>query len=145
MQLIIMAKYEGKKVIINRPVADVYNSITNLGAYQQRLEQLPAEVKEKIGNVTFTDNSIIIDTPPVGKIQFDIVEKSEPEFMKLAAANSPVPFEILVHTNAETENSCAVSTQINVEIPAMLRPMVGGKMQEAADKFSELISTFFKI
>lgn len=42
-----MAKYEGKPVTINRPVQDVYNSITNLGAYQQRLEQLPPEAKEK--------------------------------------------------------------------------------------------------
>ena len=65
--------------------------------------------------------------------------------MKLAAANSPVPFEILVHMSPETDASSKVFTELNVDIPAMLRPMIGGKMQEAADKFSELISTFFRI
>ncbi|MDE7026181.1 MAG: hypothetical protein K2O88_09940 [Paramuribaculum sp.] len=140
-----MAKYEGKPVTINRPVQDVYNSITNLGAYQGLLEQLPAEAKEKVGSVRFTDSSVIIAAAPVGEIQFDVVEKREPELMKLAAANSPVPFEILVHMSADGSNASKVSTELNVEIPAMLRPMIGGKMQEAADKFSELISTFFKV
>lgn len=140
-----MAKYEGKPVTINRPVQDVYNAITNLGDYQQRLEQPPPEAKEKIGSVRFTDSSVIITAAPVGEIQFNVVEKREPELMKLAAANSPVPFEILVHMSPETDASSKVSTELNVDIPAMLRPMIGGKMQEAADKFSELISTFFRI
>ena len=32
---------------------------------------------------------------------------------------------------------------IDVDIPVMLKPLVGGKMQEAADKFSEMLSTLF--
>ncbi len=140
-----MAKYQGKPVIINRPVQDVYNSITNLAAYQERLEQLPPEAKEKIGSVRFTDSAVVITAAPVGEIQFNVVEKREPQLMKLAAANSPVPFEIMVHMAPESDFSSKVSTELNVEIPAMLRPMIGGKMQEAADKFSELISTFFTI
>lgn len=138
-----MAKYEGKPVVIYRPATEVYHSITDLAAYQERLEQLPAEAKEKIGSVKFTDKSVIISAAPVGDIQFDVVETREPELMKLAAANSPVPFEIVVRIHPESETSCKVSTLLDVDIPAMLRPMIGGKMQEAADKFSELISVFF--
>ena len=33
-----------------------------------------------------------------------------------------------------------VTTVIDVEIPAMLRPFVGPKLQQAADKFGEMIS-----
>lgn len=140
-----MAKYEGKPVTIDRPALDVYNSITNLGAYQARLDELPQEAREKIGSVRFTDNSIFIAAAPVGEIQFDVAEKIEPELMRLSAANSPVPFNIIIRIAPEGDAACKVATELDVDIPAMLRPMIGGKMQEAADKFSELISTFFKI
>ena len=33
-----------------------------------------------------------------------------------------------------------VTSQIDVEIPAMLRPLVGPQLQKAADKFGELIA-----
>ena len=38
------------------------------------------------------------------------------------------------------ENSSSVQTLIDVEIPAMLRPLIGPQLQKAADKFGELIS-----
>lgn len=140
-----MAKYEGKPVVINHPVQDVYDRVTNLGTYQERLEQLPQEAKDKLGSVKFTDQSVIITAAPVGEIQFDVVEKQSPTLMKLSAVGSPVPFDIKLHFTPEGDNACKVSTELDVDIPAMLRPMVGGKLQEAADKFSEMISTFFRI
>ncbi len=140
-----MAKYEGKPVAINHPVKEVFDRITDIESYQTRLDQLPEEAKAKLGSVKFTGNSVIITAAPVGEIQFDVVEKRTCELMKLSAAGSPVPFDILLHFKPKGEDSSEVSTELDVDIPAMLRPMVGDKLQEAADKFSEMLQLFFKV
>ena len=45
-----------------------------------------------------------------------------------------------MHINPLTPDSSSVQTQIDVEIPAMLRPLIGPQLQKAADKFGELIA-----
>jgi hypothetical protein len=45
-----------------------------------------------------------------------------------------------VDFNAVSETETDVVTRIDVEIPAIVRPMVGPQLQKAADKFGELIS-----
>lgn len=138
-----MAKYKGKAVDVNQPATDVYNKISNLESYQQRLEQLPPELREKLGDVQFTDDSIIITAQPVGNIVFKITEKAEPEHVRLEAQQSPVPFAIIIHLDDNGNGTTKITPELNVDIPPMLKPMVGGKLQEAADKFGDLISTLF--
>lgn len=47
---------------------------------------------------------------------------------------------LIIEIEPEGDSSSRLQTSIDVEIPMMLRPLVGGKMQEAADKFSEMIA-----
>ena len=41
---------------------------------------------------------------------------------------------------AVSDTASEVETLINVDIPAMLRPLIGPQLQKAADKFGELIA-----
>ena len=138
-----MSIYKGKPAEVNQPIEQVYSKISNIGAYQDKLESLPAEAREKLGDVRFTDDAIIINTAPVGEICFAVTERHEPNLVRLAAKQSQVPFGIAIHLEATSPEATRISSEIDVDIPAMLRPMVGGKLQEAADKFSELITVFF--
>ncbi len=138
-----MAKYSGKAVVVNHPAHEVYSKISDLSSFQQRLEALPEAARNALGDVRFTSDSIVITAPAVGEMTFNVVERQPDSHMRLEAANSPVPFAIAINLAAESETSTKVETVLDVEIPAMLRPMIGGKMQEAADKFSEMFSTLF--
>jgi len=138
-----MATYSGKPVVIDHPASDVFNRISNLESFQQRLDLLPAEARAKLGDLRFTADSIIITAPAVGEMTFNVTERTAPSHLKLEAANSPVPFAITIDLKSLSGSSTEVATRLDVEIPAMLRPMIGGKMQEAADKFSEMFSTLF--
>ena len=93
-----------------------------------------------IGDVRFSHDSITLVTPQVGELQFDVVERKENERMVLSATKSPIPLTLAVNLKG-VENDTEVASVIDVEIPAMLRPMIGGKLQEAAEKFNELILT----
>lgn len=138
-----MAKYSGKPVTVNHTTEEVYNRISDLSFFQERLEALPAEAREKLGDVRFTSDSIAITAPAVGEMKFIINERTPNSHLGMAAENSPVPFAIKIDLKPLSETTTEVNTLIDVEIPAMLKPLIGGKMQEAADKFSEMFSTLF--
>lgn len=138
-----MAKYSGKPVTVNQAATEIYDKISNLSAFQQRIDELPAEAREKLGDVRFTDDKLIINAPAVGEITFVVAERVAPTLLRLSAENSPVPFNIVMNFKPLGETSTEVATDLDVEIPAMLRPLVGSKMQQAADKFSEMFSNFF--
>ena len=138
-----MATYKSKQVTISHPIEEVYEKISIIGAYQQKLDSLPAEVKDKLGDVRFEPDAIVITAAPVGEIRFAVKERIKPSSVKLSAEQSPVPLTLSVNLTPDSDSSTSAVSQIDVEIPAMLKPMVGGKMQEAADKFGELITTFF--
>ncbi len=138
-----MAKYQGKPVVVNHPADEVYAKIADLSTFQQRMDSLPPEAREKLGDVSFTSDSIVITAPAVGEMKFNVTERIPGSRLGLSAENSPVPFAIKIDLKALSEDTTEVNTLIDVEIPAMLKPLVGGKMQEAADKFSEMFGTLF--
>lgn len=135
-----MAKYSSKAVGIAMPTDAVYQRISHMSALQERLERLPQEQHAMIGEVKFTDSSVTINAPQVGEIRFDIVERVEPTRIVFAAANMPVSMSLAVDLRATDPEHTEVTSTIDVEIPAMLRPLIGGKMQEAADRFTDLLT-----
>jgi hypothetical protein len=74
----------------------------------------------------------------VGNIKLQVVELSTSK-ISMQAVSSPVPMALVVDMKPLSADSTEVTSAIEVEIPAMLRPMVGGKLQEAANKFGEMI------
>lgn len=138
-----MATYKSKPVVIAHPVNEVYDKISNIGAYQEKLDALPPQAREKLGDVRFEQDSIVITAAPVGEIRFTVEERTAPSRVRLKAEQSPVPLTLAVDLEPDSETSTKAVSTIEVEIPAMLKPLIGGKMQEAADKFGELLTTFF--
>lgn len=134
-----MARFSSKTV--NLPVsADVIcEKFSDLSRFESALEQLPDEQRAKIGDVKFDSDTLIIQTPQVGEIKFQRTELT-PEKIAFAAIGSPVPLNMIIDLKALSSDSTDLTTNIEVEIPAMLRPLLGGTMQKAADQFSQLIA-----
>ncbi len=139
-----MAKYTSKAVVLAVTKDEAYRNLTNLSAFQERLKNVPKEMLDKIGNIEFSENSIKFNTPQVGELQFDVVGREENKdgvsLVKFQAARSPIPLSLAIFIS-DKEGKAELTSEIDVEIPAMLRPMLGGKMQEAAEKFNEMICT----
>lgn len=133
-----MAKYTSKAAVLAVSQGDAYRNLTDLSAFQERIKSIPEEQLKQIGNIEFSENSIKFTTPQVGELQFDIVEKIEPRKIKFQAARSPIPLSLDIDIN-DNQGQAEVVSAIDVEIPAMLRPMIGGKLQEAVDKLNEMM------
>ncbi len=134
-----MAKYESKPVAVNQPIEALFDRFSDISLFQQKIEEIPAEERAKIGDVTFEADAICINTPQVGQLKFQVTERTAPGHIVFSAVGSPIPLSMVIDIKSISESVSEVVTAIDVEIPAMLRPLIGGKMQEAADKFGEMI------
>lgn len=135
-----MATYKSKTSVVEKPIEELYDKLSNLSNLGAQLDNLPKDQLEKIGNVKFEDNQFIISTPQMGEIAFAVIETHKPDKIVFGTPKSPVPLQMIVNLHEVNETSTEVSTAIDVQIPAILRPMIGPKLQEAADKFGEMIS-----
>lgn len=135
-----MSRYESKTVTVQKPIAEMFSRFSDLSFFEKQLEQLPEEQRAKLGEVHFAPDSIAIVTPQVGELKFQVIERHEPDKIVFGSPSSPIPLTMSVNFAEVSPEATGVTTVIDVEIPAMLRPFVGPKLQQAADKFGEMIS-----
>lgn len=134
-----MAQYNSKPVTVNKSAHDIVEKFSDLSAFGQALDSMSEVDRERVGDVKFEKDSITIDTKQVGRIAFKVTERT-PSKVAMIAEGSPVPLVLSVNLKPLDETSTEITTAIDVEIPAMLRPMIGGAMQKAVDQFGDLMA-----
>lgn len=135
-----MAKYKSTPTTINRSAEELFDRFSDLSHLQGALDGLTPEQRSQVGEVEFTADGIKIVTPQVGAIEFNVKERVRPGRIVFGTASSPVPLTMSMDIKPLSESSSQVETTIDVEIPMMLKPLVGPQLQKAADKFGELIT-----
>lgn len=125
---------------MGRPADAIAANFADFRALEERLGQMPAEERQKVGDVKFEQDAIVITTPQVGAITLRAVERT-PRKVVMKAENSPVPMSITVDIEPLDADSCEVIGKMDVEIPAMLRPLVGPALQKAVDQFGNLFAS----
>ena len=107
---------------------------------EKAMQELPADKREKIGNAEFTQDTIKILTPQVGAVTLRATERT-PERIVLEAEGSPVPMKLMVNMTPVDADSTSVSGTIDVDLPMMLKPLIGPAMQKAADQFGNMFAS----
>lgn len=134
-----MAKYTGKPHRVAKPRAEIYEQLANLSKIRERMDTIPDDLRQKLGTVNFPDDETMAFTAPgVGEMKFKIQQRNAPESVKFLADTGVVPIFVTIDLSEATSNSTDVSATIEAEIPMMLRPLIGGKLQEAADQFGQM-------
>ncbi len=132
-------KYTGKPYRLAAARGDVYNRLSDLSGVRERMSSLPDDLKAKMGTVNFPDSETLAFTAPgVGEMKFRIVERREPDLVRFMADTGVMPIYVDIALAEAGADSTDISATIEAEIPMMLRPLIGGKLQEAADKFGEM-------
>lgn len=135
-----MAKYQSQTVELDRPRHEAYERLSDLSRLQGALDALPAEQREKLGDVRFDHDSITISTAQVGEIRFAITDRTPDRQLVFGTPSSPVPLSLAVNLSDGVDPARSQGqVVIDVDIPMMLKPLIGGKMQQAADQMANLI------
>lgn len=134
-----MSKYTGKPHRVNRPRTEIYEQLANLNNIRERLDTLPDDLRQRLGTVNFPDNETMAFTAPgVGEMKFRIIERNAPGSVKFLADTGVVPINVIIDLTEAEGDATDVTATIDAEIPMMLRPLIGGKLQEAADQFGKM-------
>lgn len=134
-----MSTYSSKPVVVSRPASEIASKLSDFTLLQASLDNMDAETRAKVGDVSFTDDSVVLNTPQVGRIVLKAVERT-PERIVLSAENSPVPMRLGVNFTPVDDASTEVCGAIEVELPVMLRPIAGPALQKAADQLGSLFA-----
>ena len=139
-----MSVFSGKAVVVARPIAEIYARVSDLGQYREMVEQLPAEAREKLQGVEFRGESLKMDAPGVGELVFNVTERVPSSHVGLEAVGSPVPLKLAIDLEEVDAGSTRIIPRIDVQLPAMLKPFIGPKLQEGADRFGEVFTGLFR-
>ena len=138
-----METYKSDKVIIDHNIDVVYSKLSDPRVFKEHidknLDRLPEEAREHLQSVKFEDNGISVDSP-MGALKLSVSESVAPSMVKYTAPSSPVPFGLTINLQAIDDTHTESVTEISIELPFMLKAMVGSKLTDGAKKLGELIA-----
>lgn len=139
-----MATYKSDEVALKASAQSVYDRLSDFESLRGLLAQvpedsIPADKKEMFDSIRLTDDSIELPGGPVGSIRLRVVEKTPPSCIRLKGEGTPVPLSLQLDLQPVDESSCRARAKVDIEIPAMLRPMIAGPMQKMTEQFAQVL------
>ena len=113
---------------------EISDKFADMSTFNDKLAGMPEDVRKHMGDLTFTRDSVCMDTKQAGKVVFKVTERDDRHIV--LACSFPFSLPINLSPVAADAAKTEVSTDVDIEIPAMLRPIIGPQMQKVADHFS---------
>lgn len=139
-----MAVYKSDKVTIEAPAATVYDKLSNLENLKGMLSKVPAEripedKRQMFENIRITPDTIEVPGP-MGNMVFRVVEREAPHLIRLQGEGLPIQLGLALHVSPQTAESSQAQVEIDLDLPMMLKPMIGGQIQKIADQFGDVLA-----
>ena len=139
-----MANFKSEEVNINAPAQQVFDKMSNLEALGELIknapeDQIPDDQRQMLEQVTATRDSITFPGGPAGNITLRLAEAVSPSLIRMVGQGTPVPLTLSMHITTVNEVQCSAYVDIDIKIPAMLKPMVSGPLQKMSDQFSQML------
>lgn len=138
-----MTTIKSEKTIVHAPAEKVFDKLSNLDNLKPLLdklpkEQIPEDKRAMFEQMNITADSITIPAGPAN-ITLRITDRLPYSLIQLSGEGSPVPLGMQLEIEKKGENECEVQVIVNIEIPAMLKPMVAGPLKKVADQFAQVL------
>ena len=126
------------------PASTVFEKYSDLEGLGELLKNVPegyasADQMQMLSKIRVTSDTIVIPGGPVGEITLRVVERQAPTLIRLEGVGTPVPLGMSLHIVPLTPATCATSAQLDLQIPAIMKPMVNGPMQKMVDQFGQMM------
>lgn len=139
-----MTTYSSGKVNLPASAETVFEKLSNLENLQGLLDKvpadrIPADKRQMFDNIHITPDTIEVPGGPMGNLIFRVTERVSPSLIKLTGEGIPMAMSLDMHISPESETSSSAVVDFNIDIPALLKPMVGGQIQKMADQFGNVL------
>lgn len=133
-----MAEYYSEIKIIPYSDMEIFNVLSDLNNLDLIRDKIP---QDKIKDFTFDSDSCTITVDPVGKIKFNIIERTPNELIKFQAEQLPfgliLNIDLKRNDNTETEMKIKLSADLN----PFLKPMLSKPLQQGLEKISDILAS----
>ena len=131
-----MSKFESSIRQINYPQQVVYQGLSNLDNLSKIQDRIP---EDKANDLTFDNDSVSVNVPPVGKITMRIVDREEPKTIKFETVESPLPFNFWIQLLPVTETSCKMKLTLKAELNPFIKGMVSKPLKDGIEKIADVL------
>ena len=77
----------------------------------------------------------------MGNLVFRVTEKEAPKMIRLEGEGLPIKMSLVMNVRPISETTSAAKVDIDIDIPAMLKPMIGGQIQKMASQFGDVLGS----
>ena len=139
-----MSIYSSDKITLNAPANIVYDKLANLENLKGMLDKVPADripedKRQMFENIRITPDTIEVPGGPMGNLLFRVTERKAPSLIKLQGEGIPVEMSLALHLEPLSDTSSTAKVDLDISLPAMLKPMIGGQIQKIANQFGEVL------
>ena len=132
-----MTTYEGDIQQLHCNAEYAFAQLTDLRKLEIFKDKLPAD---KIKNLQLTEETISFTVDPVGEIILRIIEKEPYKTVKFGADKSPIQFNLWIKLKEISECDTRMKVTLKADIPMMLKPMIGSKLDEMVKQITNGIA-----
>lgn len=135
-----MEKYESKIKVVKASTDALYSALSDLGRIK---DALPAQAFDQVKDPQFSADECSFTIDKIGRVAISIAEKTPASLVKYALkAAMPVSANLFMQMKdaPDASGESRLKVTMTADIPLMLRPLVGNKLQEVVDKIAEAIS-----
>ena len=133
-----MTTYESEIKTISSSEEMVFGILSDLNNLS-KLKDIPV-ANEKIKDLQFDADSCSFGVEGMGRIGFRIIDREPFKTIKLESEQSPVKVNIWVQLKQVADNETRMKLTLKAELPAMIKMMVGNKLQDGVNAIAELLS-----
>ena len=98
------------------------------------------EVREKLQSVTFSNDGVSFNVPPMGEMRMLFTERVAPSRIVIGPESSPVPFSLAINIGEDAGGNATIQTAMDIELNMFLRQMVGNKIGDGIDRMAEMLA-----
>jgi len=132
-----MSRFESNIKQIPYAQQSVYDRLSDPSNMEHLRQHLP---DDKAESLSFTDDSITVAVPPMGSITLRIVEREEPKTIKMAAEQSPMPFNLWIQLLPTGDDSSKMKLTLDADINPFLKAVVSKPLQEGLERMADTLA-----
>ena len=132
-----MSKFESTVKQVPYRQQSVYDMLSDLS----NAEKVKNKVNDdQLQNMSFDNDNVSVNVPPIGKIALRIVDREEPKCVKYQSVNSPLPFSLWVQMLPVTETTSKIKVTLDAELNFMMKGIVSKPLKEGLEKLADALS-----
>ncbi len=139
-----MATYRSEDVTLGAPAETVFLKLDNLQGLGDMIknapaDQIPADKRDMLEKIEVNADRISFPAGPMGAITLRKTSSVNPSLIRLEGEGTPVPMSLSLHIVPMGDVTSTASVEIDIQIPAMLKPMVNGPLNKMTSEFANML------